>query len=156
MGLQEKLDEVMEQAKQSVLATYQNNTEERIWKITDKVYETENSDLIEWFDASISGLERYVDQYIKSEKKPAEKIFANMKKKSYQKKAERLKLQRVKLNEFLGSYDFEMILKPDLSQRTGLSIRQLDGYTRGKDPLLEKQPDDHYRILKKKQTQLEE
>lgn len=67
-------------------------------------------------------------------------------------KDERIAEEKERLTQILMTYEFGQIINPaELVEKTGLKLRQLHGYTLGKNPLLKKEGKDYSlaRILKK-------
>lgn len=152
MHLEEEINKAVEtakeEAKQRILSYHQGEAEKKILNVIDLVYATGNYILIEELDKRFTILETYVKESLETKTQPREEIFG-VHKETPKEKKERLKVARKQLKNTLEGYSSSLVSKIELSTKTGLTIHQLDGYTRGGDPLFIKGSDGNYEILKK-------
>ncbi len=148
MSLQDKINQAVEQLKvevtNKVMSSSKIEYEAMITKIISDVYKTEDLEKIEGFTQKLDGL---INEYTESEM-GVKKIST----KEYKTYSKGRKERKEKLTKILVEYGpEEKINLSELAERSGFNIKQLAGYTHGKDPLLIKDGESYKaNILKKK------
>jgi len=136
MSLQEKIQEQLKQTLNKAKKGY----EREIIKDIAIVFASEDVNKISKFAEKLENIHLYVQEKFGDKKLP------------YKEKQQRIAEDKKALIKILESYDYgQKIPRSELAEKTGLSLRQLFGYTIGKNPVIKREGDYYIvqRILKK-------
>ena len=144
MSLQDKINQALEQLRPEVATKVMSSSKKEyeimVTKLISDVYKTGDTEKIERFTEKLDELRKYTESEM------------GIKKLSFKEYKGHLRERRENLTKILMSYPEEKVRLSELAEKSGFNIKQLAGYTHGKNPLLVRDGEFYKvgKILKKK------